>query len=129
MLRKIRSRMGQLSAAEYAILFSIVAATYMTMTVFVKRALQGRVLAGRNGMVGLAEHFSNGYYEGPFIYEYEPYYKESKSSVQRDSTRVLVLDGSLTDVEVNEEYIVDKAEITFSPLSYNATDPINYTYY
>ena len=82
--------------AEYVVTVAIVIAVFTTMTIFVRRALQGRIRDARNYMVKTASDAyvatQNGETTDTVPYEYEPYYLKQESDVSRqgeDTTRLL----------------------------------------
>ena len=78
--------------AEYVITLALVVAVFVAMSVFVKRALQGRIRDARNYMVKTANDTygamrSGGNEDTPasIPYEYEPYYIKQDSDVRRQT--------------------------------------------
>ena len=87
MFKKKKKTLGQITG-EYALLLFIVAAVIGTMTVYVKRTLQGRIRDARFAMYKTIRNYSyvdpNGdifNYNGVLWKEYEPYYVNRLSEV------------------------------------------------
>jgi len=79
--------------SEYAITFFLIVAVISAMSVYVKRALQGRIYEARNTMIRTVNAVS-GNVAVPL--EYEPYYVQTQSEVKRDSTENAMLLGGET---------------------------------
>lgn len=83
MFKLLNQKRGQGSAVEYATTFFLVAAFVATMTVFVQRAIQGRIKDGRRYMVwhvfNAFDSDNDGQFDltGNIWWEYEPYYADS----------------------------------------------------
>ena len=79
----MKERKGQSIAGEYAVLFVVVVAAMIAMSVFIKRSVQARWLDMRKYVVLTANAVVDGYYNGPLYYEYEPYYTNTTSDTKR----------------------------------------------
>ena len=76
--------------SEYAITFFLIVAVISAMSLMVKRVLQGRILEARNTMIRTVNAVAG---PGGVSLEYEPYYVETRSEVNRRSTESVVLFG------------------------------------
>ena len=73
---------------EYAITIALVITVMITMTIFLRRALQARIKDARDTMVDMARSAS----DSPIPYAYEPYYANQISETTReinDQTKLL----------------------------------------
>jgi len=92
MLRTINNIRAQAIMGEYVLVFFMVAAVMTAMTVFFKRAVQGRIRDARVGMeLIIANHLeAEGYplyWTGNMRTHYEPYYANSSSLISRDTRK------------------------------------------
>jgi len=95
MFKTLRRKRGQSYIVEYALTFFVVIAVILSITLFVRRAVQARIRDARNFMVLSA----NGAYVGNVAFEYEPYYLDTSSNrfATTDDERLLEPSGpSLT---------------------------------
>ena len=76
--------------SEYAITFFLIVAVISAMSLMVKRALQGRIFEARNTMIRTVNAVAG---PGGVPLEYEPYYVETRSEVNRGSTESDLLFG------------------------------------
>lgn len=81
---------GQAILSEYVMIFFVVIAALMAMTVYMQRGLQGRVYDARNYMIN--SFLTSGACDdncqratGNISYEYEPYYTQTLSDVERNA--------------------------------------------
>jgi hypothetical protein len=83
---------GQTILSEYVMIFFVVIAAAVAMTVFVQRGIEGRVHDARNSMINAI--VSSGACDadcvqaagGNIRYEYEPYYTQALSDVSQNQT-------------------------------------------
>ena len=99
----LRQKKGQAVFGEYVLLAVIVVAAVTAMTVYVRRALQGRV---RDAVMSSAATVRTPFsmdggttfepYRGPIHLQYEPYYANRASFIdqQSDGVRTLTAGGS-----------------------------------
>jgi hypothetical protein len=81
-----KNRKGQTSAVEYALTFFLVVAVLVSMSAYVRRAIQGRT---RDALNFMAETVKADY-SHTFRYQYEPYYMNSEAiKVQKDTDHTL----------------------------------------
>ena len=87
MFKILANRNGQGSVVQYSLTFFLVVAIVTTMSVFVRRAVQGKIFDGRNYMFNIMGdvYFNSelNFRGGGLFREYEPYYLE------RDTQRVM----------------------------------------
>lgn len=69
--------------SEYALTFFIVVAAMAGMSLFMKRALQGRIRDAQQSMVATINARTTNYVKTPF-FQYEPYYMNTSSVVDKD---------------------------------------------
>jgi len=79
-----KSTKGQINAAEYVVVISLVAASVMGMTVFFRRALQARLNDARHYAVDYVDEHGGGDYVGEVLPEYEVYYTNSVSFLNHE---------------------------------------------
>ena len=79
MLKKIQTKRGQATMAEYVVIFFLGIGAIVAMSVFVQRTLQARIHDARNYMISETAQA----HQGPIHYEYEPYYGNVVSTVVR----------------------------------------------
>ncbi|MCP3685696.1 MAG: hypothetical protein GY861_23870 [bacterium] len=90
MLRQLKGNQGQSTVSEYVMIFFLVIGVIVTMTVYVKRTLQARVIDGRNFMIATArEALGNSVRK-----EYEPYYTNTVMTPDRYTRKTIDLQGS-----------------------------------
>jgi len=78
--RILKSRRGQGSMIEYAVLFFIVIAAITAMSTYAKRGVQARVRSARNYMgIQVNGVYGNMYPNRVLPLEYEPYYVDTDS--------------------------------------------------
>jgi hypothetical protein len=91
-LKLCRNHKGQALFGEYVIVIFVVVTVTFAMTIYVRRALQGRIFDARNAMLRTVRAEYNGVlYRG-----YEPYYGNRTSLIDQstDSTKQLLEGGS-----------------------------------
>lgn len=94
MFRLLRQKKGQGSMVEHTTTFFIVAVFAATMTIFVKRAIQGRIVSARNYLVGYvfnsfdADNDRQFDLIGNLYWEYEPYYADSEEMKRRSAFEI-----------------------------------------
>ena len=91
MMMKIKrwsNRKGQ-NTAEYAILFALVIAAFVTIQVYAKRSLQARVKTGADALTSIGTTFNGPGPEtatfGNNLTQYEPYYLQSFANTYQES--------------------------------------------
>ena len=78
---------GQVTLAEYVVIFSVVVGVMTAMSLFVRRAIQARVYDAQMGTKEMIEDRTKGSaYVGNYYVQYEPYYVNSRSDVKAGST-------------------------------------------
>lgn len=104
-----KNKSGQVVTSEYAIVFFLVVAMLTAMTIYFRRAIQGRMYDARNYMIKEVQERTKDQYPGACsvkpdgsrvcegglqLYpEYEPYYVDTKSLVDRQS----IMEDSLSE--------------------------------
>jgi hypothetical protein len=89
MFKELQKNGGQVTMTEYLVIFFLVIGAIVSMSVYVQRALQGRMRDARQYMITEAAKA----HQGPIHYEYEPYYGYVASNVQRAGRDVANLAG------------------------------------
>ncbi|MFP4473619.1 MAG: hypothetical protein ACLFPX_07150 [Candidatus Omnitrophota bacterium] len=124
MFRTLRQQKGQGVVSQYATIFALVVAALTAMTVYVKRAVQGRIYATHKYMIeGIqSETLDNPGLNlvGNLSYEYEPYYVERETILERRET---IVDRQFSDTigKEYEDYHVD-VKMTANQLSAEHAD-------
>jgi len=103
---------GQSILAEHSMVFFVVIAALVIMTVYVQRALQARIHDVRNYVIGQVMNNSSvcdancvAAAGGNITYEYEPYYEIVGSTVQSASTDTTGATPSLVNYSIGGKYI------------------------
>jgi hypothetical protein len=107
MLKRFRNNNGQAISAEVVVTFVLVVATLMLISTYVRRTLQGRT---RDAMVHARDEGAAGL--GAVVsLQYEPYYLETNSQTNMDSTDTETIGsgGSFT-----EDRHMEKAAVSSS---------------
>jgi hypothetical protein len=89
MFKQLRKNDGQATMTEYLVVFFLVIGAIVSMSVYVQRALQGRIRDARVYMINEAAQA----HQGPIYYEYEPYYGYVSSNVARGGNNTIDLTG------------------------------------
>ena len=87
--------------SEYAITFFLIVAVISAMSVFVKRALQGRIFEARNAMIRTVNAVS----PVAVPLEYEPYYVETRSEIKRSSSETVGLLGGAPSGVATKDFL------------------------
>lgn len=78
---KIAGKNGQMIASEYVITLFIVVAVITGMSVYFRRAVQGRIRDAHNSMLNIVQERIGTAYTGNDVYiQYEPYYRNTDST-------------------------------------------------
>jgi hypothetical protein len=80
-----RDKKGQAVASEYMMVIFIVIGMVSAMTVYFRRAVQGKIYAARNMTVNYVLAATNREFAGNLYVEYEPYYANAESETERAS--------------------------------------------
>lgn len=86
MLSMWRNTKGQVIASEYLITFFIVASVGTAMSVYFRRAIQGRMRDAHRVMVHSVIDRTQGYYNNRVYLQYEPYYLDTETLTRREIT-------------------------------------------
>lgn len=82
--KHIQSPKGQMVASEYVIVLFVVVAVISGMSVYFRRAVQGRIRDAHNAMINIVRTRLAGNYAGTNVFvQYEPYYQNTISDVTR----------------------------------------------
>jgi hypothetical protein len=118
MLKGLKNSRGQSVSGEYVMVFFLALGAIAAMSVFFQRTLQGRIRDARNSMVGIVRAYN---YQGNIGYEYEPYYTDTDSNIQRrSSVDSRLLSGGVSGISrdnISEETIVNSLSETAAPRS------------
>ena len=76
---------------EYGLLFFLVVGMITTMTIYFKRSMQARIRDARVYMFKSVQNRTAGYYSGNLYVEYEPYYANTTSTVDRGGSENVYL--------------------------------------
>ena len=85
MIQKLSNKRAQAVMGEYVLTFFIIITVMTTMTIFLKRTLQGRIRDARSEMGNIVATRAGGLYTGLITTHYEPYYVNTVATVDRDS--------------------------------------------
>jgi len=102
------NRRGQ-NTVEYAVLFALVAAAFLTMQTYAKRGLQARVRSGTDALTGISATITGtgtGSGSATFtntVTQYEPYYQESFGRTYSESVEQEHMGGG----EIKKEKVAD----------------------
>ncbi|MBF0533101.1 MAG: hypothetical protein HQL23_08425 [Candidatus Omnitrophica bacterium] len=77
----VLSKQGQIISSEFAMSLILVVATLTCMSLYFRRAVQGRIRDARNYMVAEVRSRAAGQYTGNLWGEYEPYTLDEQSKV------------------------------------------------
>lgn len=92
MIRLRKNEKAQARMIEYAMLFALVMAAAVTMTVYFKRGVQARIYDARNYMISEVRARTAGQFDGNLYMGYEPYYANTSAVIARDVTERTALD-------------------------------------
>ena len=107
-LRYLKNKKGQVVTAEYVMVFFLVVTVMMTMTVYIKRALQARVFAARNTMAEMVAKKT----KAEVYYEYEPYNTQSDANVFRGEATTKHLKNGAFSKDINSSTnVTSKAQV------------------
>src|SRR6185503_530218 len=121
MFKKITNIKGQMVFGEYVLTFFIVISMMLGMTLYLKRALQAKLRDAKLGMVSVVQSRAAGQYIKQARTEYEPYYVNTSSTVDRDSSSVQRLtispgfSSGIFDMQIDESTDIKTTSNTVSP--------------
>ena len=84
MLKNLQNKKAQVVAGEYVVVIFLVIGTITAMTVYFKRAIQGRMRDARGYMVEEVRVRTAGSFDGNLYLHYEPYYTKKSSNATRN---------------------------------------------
>ncbi len=93
MLRNLKNRQAQIVGAEYVLTFFLVVGMMVSMTIYVRRALQARVRDVRIYAVNRVETEVGERYNGHVYLGYDPYYQRTDANTITRSETVKQLSG------------------------------------
>lgn len=123
---KIRftGRKGQMIASEYVITLFIVVAVISGLSVFFRRAVQGRIRDAHNSMLNIVRDRIGAQYAGNSVYiQYEPYYRvtDSESTVANNNQKQVLpsypLSSGLYRSNPNEQSLRISNTTTLPPVN------------
>jgi len=118
MLKGLRNVRGQSVSGEYVMVFFLALGAIAAMTIFSQRALQGHIRDARIAMVDIVRNYPNGY-QGALYYEYEPYYTNTVSEMDRRSfIQSGLVDGGASGIShqiINEATSLESQSETAPP--------------
>lgn len=127
MLRNLNNRRAQAAVGEYALVIFLVLAVVVGMTIFWKRAIQGRIHDARDYMVDSVRQRTAGSFNGDLYLHYEPYYTKTTSTITRSADHnTRLLSGLSTGIFVktfNESTSVQGTSETLPPRDFDLTTP------
>ena len=129
MLRNLNNRRAQAVVGEYVLVIFLVLAVVTGMTVYWKRALQGRIHDARDYMVNSVRQRTAGSFNGDLYLHYEPYYLNTSATVSRsvDHTSRLLpslpLSSGIFVKTINESTAMQVISETAPPRDFNLTTP------
>ncbi len=116
MFSKLKKNRAQATLTEYMVMIFIVVGVMTSMSTFIKRALQGRIYDARNFSVNLIKEQTEGKYDGPIYYAYEPYYANSSSLIDsKESTTSKLYRGGNSIREFDSDIITTTQSETAPP--------------
>lgn len=116
MFSKLKKNRAQATLTEYMVMIFIVVGVMTSMSAFIKRALQGRIYDARNFSVNLIKEQTEGKYDGPIYYAYEPYYANSTSFIDsKEATTSKLLRGGNSIREFDSDIITTTQSETAPP--------------
>ena len=126
MFKLLRNHHGQTTAMEYVMMFFLVSALLAAMSVYVKRAVQGRMRDARRFMVlEVNDVYTGNIALGNLALEYEPYYLDSVSSRSQDIQDTQRLIGSTLPTASSGIYQAEYDEVTGTRTLSNTAPPRN----
>lgn len=127
MLRNLNNRRAQAAVGEYALVIFLVLAVVTGMTIFWKRAIQGRIHDARDYMVDSVRQRTAGSFNGDLYLHYEPYYTNTSATVSRSAEHTSrLLPGMSSGIYVKTIDESTAAQIiseTAPPRDFNLTTP------
>lgn len=91
MFKLLCRKHGQASIAQYIIVFFLAIGAIVAMTTFVQRILQARIRDAKIYMIDNVKTYGN--VQGSMAYEYEPYYANIATTLDRNKNEELRLLG------------------------------------
>ena len=127
MLRNLNNRRAQAAVGEYVLTIFLVLAVVTGMTVYWKRAIQGRIHDARDYMVNSVRQRTAGSFTGDLYLHYEPYYTNTSATVSRsvDHTSRLLpgMSSGIYRKTINESTAMQIISETAPPRDFNLTTP------
>ncbi|HBR15931.1 MAG TPA: hypothetical protein DD723_10425 [Candidatus Omnitrophica bacterium] len=116
MLKFLKNKKAQVVMGEYLLVFFLVVGMMTAMTIYFRRSIQARTRDARNYMIDTVKERTQGYYDGNFYYEYEPYYLSTDSGVERtSSTQSELGEGGVFKQTIDETLSVNTKSETAPP--------------
>lgn len=112
--------------SEYTVTIFVVILAVVGMTVYFKRAIQGKIFDAQIYMVNEVRDRTAGQYTGNLYYAYEPYYVQTNSIVDRNASDTVLLSGGPTEKYqkiFDQTTIIQTNSETLPPREFDATTP------
>lgn len=99
MFRNLKNKEAQMVGAEYVLTFFIIVGVMISMTIYVRRALQARIRDVRIYAINRVETEAGDYYDGQLYLGYDPYYKNTDGfTIRRSETTKQLSGGGVTGI-------------------------------
>ncbi len=116
MFSKLKKKRAQAILTEYMVVIFIVVGVMTSMSVYIKRALQGRMYDARNYAVNSIKEQTKDKYKGPVYYAYEPYYANSTSIIEsNESMKSKLFGGGASTREFDGDVVTTSQSETAPP--------------
>lgn len=124
MFKLLKNHRGQTTAMEYVMMFFLVSAMMAAMSLYIKRAVQGRMRDARRYMLLQVNAVYTGNIAlGNLTWGYEPYYLNSVTYRSQDTDDTLRLIGSTLPTASSGIFQAEYNEVTRSRISSNTAPP------
>ena len=126
MFKLLRNHRGQTTAMEYVMMFFLVSAMMAAMSLYVKRAVQGRMRDARRYMIlQVNEVYTGNIALSNLTLGYEPYYLNSVTYRGQDTDDTLRLIGSTLPTASSGIFQAEYNEVTRLRVFANTAPPAN----
>lgn len=121
---KFLGRRGQMIAAEYVIVLFVVVAVISGMSMYFRRAVQGRIRDAHNSVLNIVKQRVGAAYTGNQVYiQYEPYFRvqDTDNIVSNNNTYQVLptypLTSGLYRSSLNEQTRINSSTVTLPPVN------------
>ncbi|MCA9398114.1 MAG: hypothetical protein KC618_00065 [Candidatus Omnitrophica bacterium] len=117
MFRSLKNKKAQAVSGEYVLLFFLVIGMMTAMSIYFRRTIQARIYDANGTMFNIVKDRTTGLnIVGNLYTEYEPYYANTQSIVERNTaTTEELFQGGGAKVSYDEETIMRTNSVTAPP--------------